>query len=381
MMTVLVEVTVCPRLLRGRRDARGDDTDQRPGAWSKGFHQPSRKSDRLRDGVSGAEGRPSRADQRRSASHAGMSDILKIVRRGAISVQRGCDGRDLHPMSAMRAGEKQTRQVRWGNVLVMHGALLVARPPNYAVPTSRPIYERVNENFSRRTMFVHPDLLSGLFAPMAPHQQTRYGEDGRCPIGDVHFGLGHHSSVPAKLDQSCEARSKLLRKRFSEMESEKTCDHNDHHDYSDDVENIHCCAPIEECRTRACRDAMKLFALRLGSSSATRQLDRASASLLALSASRRMLPTLMQTACWRNRCPDLKNSLPTAALSTPRRLAQNASAGAATAGSDHAPGSHHWPPRRMSSPPARSTRPVGLLGTGAHFGGRMRGQSRATDCR
>ena len=79
-MTILVEVTVCPRLLRGRRDARGDDTDQRPGAWSKGFHQPSRKSDRLRDGVSGAEGRPSRADQRRSASHAGMSDILKIVR-------------------------------------------------------------------------------------------------------------------------------------------------------------------------------------------------------------------------------------------------------------------------------------------------------------
>ena len=49
-----------------------------------------------------------------------------------------------------------------------------------------------------------------------------------------------------KLDQSCEARSKPLRKRFSETESEKACDHNDHYGYSDDVENIHCFAPIEE---------------------------------------------------------------------------------------------------------------------------------------
>ena len=214
-----------------------------------------------------------------------MSDILKIVRRGAISVQRGCDGRDLHPMSAMRAGEKQTRQVRWGNVLVMHGALLVARPPNYAVPTSRPIYEKVNEYLcDAQCLCIRTfcRVYSRLWKGPAPTNAVW----GRwpVPIGDVHFGLGHHSSVPAKLDQSCEARSKLLRKRFSEMESEKTCDHNDHHDYSDDVENIHCFAPIEECRTRACRDAMELFALRSGSSSATRQLDRASASLLALRA-------------------------------------------------------------------------------------------------
>jgi hypothetical protein len=50
----------------------------------------------------------------------------------------------------------------------------------------------------------------------------------------------------------------------------------------------------------------------------------------------RPTPSLKPTPCWRNRCPDLKNSLPTAALSTPRHLAQSASAGAATAGSDQA---------------------------------------------
>ena len=48
-------------------------------------------------------------------------------------------------------------------------------------------------------------------------------------------------------------------------------------------------------------------------------------------ASRRVLPTMMQRACWRNRCPDLKNSLLSAALSTRPRLAENADAGAAMA--------------------------------------------------
>ena len=48
-------------------------------------------------------------------------------------------------------------------------------------------------------------------------------------------------------------------------------------------------------------------------------------------ANRRMLPTLKPTPRWRNRCPDLKNSLPTAALATPCRLAENASAGAGMA--------------------------------------------------
>jgi hypothetical protein len=53
-------------------------------------------------------------------------------------------------------------------------------------------------------------------------------------------------------------------------------------------------------------------------------------------ATRRMLPTLMQTACWRNRCPHLDN------FSAPCRLAENASAGAAMAGSDQAsPGRRH----------------------------------------
>jgi hypothetical protein len=56
-------------------------------------------------------------------------------------------------------------------------------------------------------------------------------------------------------------------------------------------------------------------------------------------AHRRMPPTLKPTPCWWVRCPDLN---PTAALPTPRRLAQNASAGAATAGSDQAsPGRRH----------------------------------------
>jgi hypothetical protein len=32
--------------------------------------------------------------------------------------------------------------------------------------------------------------------------------------------------------------------RFSEMESEKACNYNDHYDYADDVENIHRSAPI-----------------------------------------------------------------------------------------------------------------------------------------
>jgi len=36
-------------------------------------------------------------------------------------------------------------------------------------------------------------------------------------------------------------------KRFSEMESKKACDYNDHYNYADDVENIHRSAPIEEC--------------------------------------------------------------------------------------------------------------------------------------
>jgi hypothetical protein len=32
---------------------------------------------------------------------------------------------------------------------------------------------------------------------------------------------------------------------FSDMQSEKACDHKDHDHYADDIENIHCFAPIE----------------------------------------------------------------------------------------------------------------------------------------
>jgi hypothetical protein len=34
-------------------------------------------------------------------------------------------------------------------------------------------------------------------------------------------------------------------RRFSDMQSEKAGDHNDHDHYADDIENIHCSAPIE----------------------------------------------------------------------------------------------------------------------------------------
>jgi hypothetical protein len=50
------------------------------------------------------------------ALNAGMRDVLMIVGYRAISVQRGCDGGDRHLISAMRAREDKTRQVRWGNV-------------------------------------------------------------------------------------------------------------------------------------------------------------------------------------------------------------------------------------------------------------------------
>ena len=97
-------------------------------------------SDPMRDRVGLAGERPSRADHRRAALHAGMGDVLKIVRRGAIFVQRGCDGCDRHPTSAIKAGKEVTRQVRWGNTLIAHwSSLPVARPPNSAMPIPRPI--------------------------------------------------------------------------------------------------------------------------------------------------------------------------------------------------------------------------------------------------
>jgi len=41
-----------------------------------------------------------------------MGDILKIIRCGTISVQRGCDGCDRHPVSAMRAFDAVSADTR-----------------------------------------------------------------------------------------------------------------------------------------------------------------------------------------------------------------------------------------------------------------------------
>jgi hypothetical protein len=49
------------------------------------------------------------AGQRRAALNAGMGDILKIVRCGAIRIQRGCDRGDFHVVPAVLAGEEETR--------------------------------------------------------------------------------------------------------------------------------------------------------------------------------------------------------------------------------------------------------------------------------
>jgi hypothetical protein len=62
-----------------------------------------------------------------------------IVRFGADCVARGRDGRNLHPLSAMRAWEEETRQTRWGNVRVRHGSLSVPRPPASTAGISRRI--------------------------------------------------------------------------------------------------------------------------------------------------------------------------------------------------------------------------------------------------
>jgi hypothetical protein len=56
---------------------------------------------------------------------------------------------------------------------------------------------------------------------------------------------------PPKNRTASKGLARAPQKRFSEMESEKACDYNDHHDYADDVENIHRSAPIEECATSA----------------------------------------------------------------------------------------------------------------------------------
>ena len=46
-------------------------------------------------------------------------------------------------------------------------------------------------------MFVHPDFLSGLFAPMekAPHQETRYGGDPQLEMSRSVWGTILQSTV------------------------------------------------------------------------------------------------------------------------------------------------------------------------------------------
>jgi hypothetical protein len=75
--------------------------------------------------VSVAGERPPRPGQRSAALHTGVGDILKIVRCGAIRIPSGYDGGDFHSVAAIRAGQHETRQMRWGNVRVVHGALPV----------------------------------------------------------------------------------------------------------------------------------------------------------------------------------------------------------------------------------------------------------------
>jgi hypothetical protein len=63
----------------------------------------------------------------------------------AVGVACGRDGGNLHPLSAMRAWEEETRQTRWGNVRVRHRSLSVPRPPASTAAIPRRIYESVNK--------------------------------------------------------------------------------------------------------------------------------------------------------------------------------------------------------------------------------------------
>ena len=71
----------------------------------------------VRDGVGVIRERPYRRGQRRAALNATRGDVLKIVGCGAASQPSGCDGRDRHPVSAVRGGEDETRQARWSGEL------------------------------------------------------------------------------------------------------------------------------------------------------------------------------------------------------------------------------------------------------------------------
>ena len=63
----------------------------------------------MRDCVGVAGERSYRPDHRRATLHAGMGDVLKIVRSETVFQQCGCDGRNRQQVSAMRAGKEETR--------------------------------------------------------------------------------------------------------------------------------------------------------------------------------------------------------------------------------------------------------------------------------
>jgi hypothetical protein len=71
--------------------------DQQVTAW---------KSDSIGNGVGFARELPHRADQCRTALHARMGNILKIVGFDPISEPEGRDRSDDHPVAAMGTGEE-----------------------------------------------------------------------------------------------------------------------------------------------------------------------------------------------------------------------------------------------------------------------------------
>jgi hypothetical protein len=72
-----------------------------------------------------------RADQRRAALRAAVSDVFEIAECSTIDERCGLNIRDRHPLSAMWTREDETRQVRRGDVHVTHGTLTVPIPPRH----------------------------------------------------------------------------------------------------------------------------------------------------------------------------------------------------------------------------------------------------------
>ncbi len=108
------------------RDEHGLDDGDRSRPKTRQAQVASRESRKLGpagDFVIIAGERPHRPGQGRATLHAAMGDVFKIVRFDAAGEPRAGDGRDRHPVAAMRAWEQEARQARWGNVLEWHGVL------------------------------------------------------------------------------------------------------------------------------------------------------------------------------------------------------------------------------------------------------------------